>query len=142
MFFLGSLDLRSMKRDWNLFRKSAKQNRVLVVPPLSTNCDRQSLITTSAPPPPPTKLTSNLLNQNKNLKAELKRAKLEINELKMQINQNVNWFSCQICLDSKGTDNLILIQPCNHTACNQCCSKIERCHMCNSSILNKLKIYV
>ena len=44
---------------------------------------------------------------------------------------------CQICQDNKST---ILFIPCRHlSTCEECCKKLDRCHICRSEIKARLK---
>lgn len=46
--------------------------------------------------------------------------------------------SCRYCLENKCSIALI---PCGHVACNHCVFAFEKCPVCRSDIVNKLKIF-
>lgn len=47
---------------------------------------------------------------------------------------------CKCIICEQGAN--VAFNPCGHMSCVSCSNKLETCHICRSSISNKIKIYL
>ena len=93
------------------------------------------------------------------LESELADMRQEIDQMKRVQNQPVesvqpysrqpsdeprsNALECLICFMNMHTEgrHQVVFNPCGHSCCNQCASRVNNCHQCRSSISTKIRVY-
>ena len=73
---------------------------------------------------------------------EIKAAEPEPADLSSSIHDERNdedSFDCTICGSNQSILNRVLFTPCGHGSCYKCGNQITNCHVCESSIIEKLK---
>ena len=113
--------------------QTPSRHRTLQGPPITTPCTDPLLSSSSQHPPYYRPSRSELLKQIVALEREL----ADVNE---RLDEQQSRFYCSVCCEFRHL--VTLFEPCHHTTCQICSTKLANCHMCNKLIAQKSRVYI